>query len=245
MDIKAAIKRVVRRLGYDIRAIHDDSGLGRDPLWDIRALTRAGEHPLILDVGANRGQSIDEFRRLFHAPVMHSFEPSPETFRQLQARWTHPDVVLNNVALGSRPDQRPFLENSHNDMSSFLALGPDGWGATEKRTTVPITTVDAYCAERQITAVDLLKIDTQGFELEVITGAEQMMARGAVHLVYLEIILSKMYDNLPGLDDIYRALTSRGFSLVSFYSFYYRDHRAAWTDALFVQPDYQPAVTRH
>jgi len=82
MDLKTTAKRLVRRFGYDIRAIHDSSGLGRDPLWDIRALTD-GDRPLILDVGANRGQSIEEFRRTFRAPVIHAFEPGPETFRQL------------------------------------------------------------------------------------------------------------------------------------------------------------------
>jgi len=150
-------------------------------------------------------------------------------------------VILNNVALGSRIEHRQLLENSHSDMSSFLPLGADGWGTIDKRTTVPLTTVDAYCDERHITTVDLLKIDTQGFELEVLCGARQMMARQAIRLVYLEIVVSRMYENLPGLDEMYRALLNAGFSLVCFYSFYFRDNRAAWTDALFVHSDYQSA----
>lgn len=240
MSVKDFVKRAVRSVGYDIRAIHDSSGLGRDAMWDMQTLAET-ERPTIFDVGANIGQSIDEFRHRFRRPIIHSFEPGPATFRQLQ---THaaglPDVFLNNVAMGSRPESRTFIQNTHSDMSSFLELGSGGWGSQTGRVDVPVRTIDDYCAEHGIQAIDILKTDTQGFDLEVIKGASGMMARRKVHLVYLEIILSRMYEGLPPLDEIYRTLTDQGFAIVAFYSFYFRDRRASFTDALFVQPDYKP-----
>jgi FkbM family methyltransferase len=238
MSVKDFVKRAVRSFGYDIRAVHDSSGLGRDPMWDMRALVQT-DRPVIFDVGANVGQSIVEFRRRFRRPIMHSFEPGPATFRELQRRVTGiPDVHLNNVGMGSRRESRVFIQNTHSDMSSFLELGAGGWGKTTERSEVTLRTIDDYCAEHGIAAIDILKTDTQGFDLEVIKGARSMMAQRKVHLVYLEIILSRMYEDLPPLDEIYRTLTEQGFSLVAFYSFYFREGRASWTDALFVHPNY-------
>jgi len=95
-------------------------------------------------------------------------------------------------------------------------------------------TLDEYCVENKIPAIDILKSDTQGFDLEVIKGARELLRRKAIHLIYMEVILSDMYKGLPGVDEIYTFLTERGFNLVSFYQYHYQHPGAAWTDALFV-----------
>lgn len=49
---------------------------------------------------------------------------------------------------------------------------------------------------------------------------------------------SRLYIGLPRLAQVYGFMADHGFRLVSFYRFYYQHDRAAWTDALFVDPDY-------
>jgi FkbM family methyltransferase len=56
-------------------------------------------------------------------------------------------------------------------MSSFLPLGPDGWGQIVDEREVSIDTIDNYCMRNRISSIDLLKSDTQGFNLEVIKEA--------------------------------------------------------------------------
>jgi hypothetical protein len=62
-----------------------------------------------------------------------------------------------------------FIENTNSDMSSFLELGPEGWGGVIQRIKVPVPTVDDYSAERGVEHIHLLKIDTQGFDFEAQT----------------------------------------------------------------------------
>jgi hypothetical protein len=124
-------------------------------------------------------------------------------------------------------------------MSSLLPLGPDGWGKISNQREIEVSTVDRYCLEHEIPFIDLLKSDTQGFDLEVIKGAQRLLDARKIHLIYLELNFKKLYQGMPRMDEIYRFISDQGFELVSFYTFYYLNERAGWTDALFIHPQFQ------
>jgi FkbM family methyltransferase len=229
--LRKAVKHLLRRAGIDIRFIPE---LGFDAYDDMRKLA-ATDAPLVFDIGANRGQTIEHFRGAFAHPVIHAFEPGRDTFANLQRRCAGiADLHLNNVALGARSESRTFLQNTRDDMSSFLEPSVDAWGEIADRYPVDVTTVDDYCAAHGIERIDILKSDTQGFDLDVLRGAQRMIDRRAIGLVFLEITFSDMYKRSPRFDEIYAFLADRGFALVSFYDFYYQRGRAGWTDALFI-----------
>jgi len=77
---------------------------------------------IIFDVGANEGQTVKEFKAELPNSIIHSFEPSPDTFAQLQNATRLKNVFIWNVALGSTPGHQIFFENSESIMSSFLPL---------------------------------------------------------------------------------------------------------------------------
>jgi FkbM family methyltransferase len=208
---------------------------GVNPLMDMAQLMRADARPVIFDVGANIGQSVRKFRNRFPTSLIHSFEPIPDTFRVLESN-TEPydDVVVTHALVGAQTGTQEIIENTDSTMSSVLELGPSSWGKERARHPVPVITVDDYCDDHAIDTIDVLKIDTQGYELEVLKGAARMLERGAIHLVYLEVIFSKMYDGMPTFDQIYKLFMDRRYALVGMYEFHYRDGRAGWTDALFV-----------
>jgi FkbM family methyltransferase len=219
-----------------------ESKLGRDAFDDMRRLTRAGESPIVFDVGANVGQTIQRIRRRFRTPIIHSFEPDPRTFRELEINAAKLDnVITRNLGIGSSVRMLEFFQNEQADMSSFLPLGRVGWGTVQDTITVPVTTVDAYCRERGIDRIDIVKSDTQGFDFEVLRGAERMMGERRIHLIYLEICFAELYKRSGTPDAIYRHLIDRGYRLVSFYRFFYREAMAAWSDALFVLPTFRLA----
>jgi FkbM family methyltransferase len=213
--------------------------VGQSALSDMKRLVPAQAQPLILDVGANTGQSVKRFRKLFPRSVIHSFEPSQRIFNQLKANIADKrDVYAWNIGVGSSVGKRIFLENVHSDMSSFLELSKCGWGKIEQENTVEVTTVDAFLGEQRIESVDILKSDTQGYDFEVIKGAEQSMRQNRIGLVYFEFIFSEMYKNLPRFDEVYRHLTDRNYLLVSIYEMRHQNNLASWADALFVNKEY-------
>jgi len=216
---------------------------GKDPFIDIRALTVAGESPTVFDIGGNRGQSILNFRKRFRVPLIHSFEPNPRAFADLtNTAGKISGVRLNNVAIGSFRGTKIFVENSMSHMSSFFEPGETCWGQVIGRHPLPVTTFDDYCRQEGIDTVDILKSDTQGFELEVLKGAADAIANHRIHMIYIEVIFSPMYVGMPPFYETLQFLKERGLQLVSFYKMYYQNERLSWTDALFIDPKYTGSV---
>ncbi len=227
---------VERRMGYDIHKLQIEQ-IGQNAYFDIKRSIAPNSSPVIFDVGANVGQTIDACRQIFPQPTIHAFEPGKAAFDSLlQTHSNLPHVRLNNLALGSKPELQIFFENSSTDMSSFLSLGPDGWGQISSQREIEVSTVDRYCSQHEIAFIDLLKSDTQGFDLEVIKGAQGLLNARKIRLIYLELTFQKLYWGIPRVDEIYRFISDQGFERGSFYKFFYRNGRAGWTNALFIQP---------
>lgn len=246
MSLKRHIKRVLGQWGYDVRRIRKlppgRFELGREPFVDMRNLVST-ERPVIFDVGANVGQTIANFRAHFGQPTIHAFEPSADAFAELMRRYGGmPSIYPNNLALGARSGSMTYFENEAGaEMNSLLEPQPDSWGGghVKVKRQIAVATVDDYCRDRKIERIDILKTDVQGFDFEVVKGAEGMIRNKAIQLVYMEILFSDMYKGQARLDEIYGFLADRGFALVTFYPFCYWQNRATWTDALFVHPDYK------
>lgn len=236
LNVKSLVKSSIRRLGYDIHKVV----VGRDPFYDMQQITKSQPSIVVFDVGANVGQTIDSFRRIIAHPKLHAFEPGQQAFEELQDTYSGiPDLYLNNCALGAEPGVMEFIENTEPTMSSFLEPSVACWGAIKQRVQVNVKTIDGYCADLGVDAIDILKLDTQGFDLKVIKGANRLLTRNKIHLIYMEIIFSEMYKGLPRLDEIYGFLADQGFVLVAFYDFHYQNGRLGWADALFVNPRFR------
>jgi len=229
-QIKTAVRSMIRAFGYDIRKLE----LGCDAFLDIKYLLADVSAPVIFDVGANVGQTIRRIQRINSKAIIHAFEPNAQAFSQLSARYgSMTKTYLNPFALGATEEVRTLSEYTASDMSSLLPRGPENWIDVVSSSDVKLSTIDRYCADKKIERIDLLKSDTQGFELEVLKGAGRMLEERRVGAIYVEITFARLYDNLPRLDEIYAFITGHGFYLVSFYKFHHVNGCAGWTDALF------------
>jgi FkbM family methyltransferase len=236
--MKRQIQKILRRFGINVVRCTPNQ-LGIDPFDDINHFLGGNDQPMILDVGGNVGQSVNQFKSRFPKSIIHSFEPSPQTHLQLKSNCSHfSNVKVWNTGVGSSDSTLPLMENSHNDMSSFLAPGEFCWGTITKTSEVPVTTLDSFAARHDIDFIHVLKSDTQGFELEVFKGASRLMKEDRIGMIYFELIFSAMYQNLPPYYSILEFLHSHGFSLVNFYTFNHQNSEASWTDALFVNRQY-------
>jgi FkbM family methyltransferase len=225
----------LRKLGYDIHKFQ----VGRNPFRDMQRLIGRERASVIFDVGANVGDTIEAFRAVMPQVEIHAFEPGPDTFRKLQERCSAmPNLFLNGVAMGAAPATAEFVEYTDPHMSSFLEPGLDSWSEIKRRIQVKVNTVDEYCDEHRIDSIDVLKLDAQGFDLEVIKGAKRLLSDRRVHFIYMEIIFSQLYEGQPRADEILRFLADRGFVLVGIYNFAYPNELLGWADALFMDPQF-------
>lgn len=234
MGHKAFVRRLLHRFGYDIARFDADEP-GRNPFADMERFVADGKDVTLFDVGANVGQSIERFRLHYPLAHIHSFEPSPDVYRELVARAaSRTGVTTWNFAFGAAAGRSLLQENKHSVMSSMLDLGSAGWGQVERKTEVELRTIDEFCAAEKIGRVDILKSDTQGYDLEVLRGAEQMMRENRIGLVLCEVNFAEFYRNAAPFDAIFRHMLDRNFLLAALYPIHYGQNVASWTDALFV-----------
>ena len=209
-------------------------------LWDDIKFILGESSPICIDVGANKGQTIESILATFNTPIIHAFEPSSDVFDLLEATNFGNNVSIYNLAMGSEVASREFINYSESRLSSFLPMDTDEenrFREIEKKNVeiVGISTVDNFMRSNNIVKIDLLKIDTQGFDLEVLHGARSALEAGAVKLVLIEMNFVKMYKNQSAPNDIINFLKDHELCLVDYYEKVRQGECLAWCTALFVR----------
>ena len=182
------LRRLVARAGYEMVPLN---AFGHDPFRDIRLLNEKWNCTVqvFFDVGANDGGTSLKAVRQFPGAKIFAFEPHPEVFLRLaEATKEHASIHPVQVALGVKAGDQVMHTYKESLINSLVpnARFPVRFGEKSSPITVKCTTVDLFCAERKIEKIDVLKIDAEGFDLEVIKGADAMLKKGAVSFVYFE-----------------------------------------------------------
>ena len=212
----------------------------KDALRDQVRLLK-GEAHTILDVGANVGDAAAQYRAALPGAVVHAFEPHPATLEVLRKRFLHDrGVVVHGTALGSAVAGGTLQSFSNSAINSLLPLSVSGQcfveGEVEARNAVavPITTLDVFVGAERIERIDVLKIDTQGYEMEVLAGGRQTLTDRKVKLIFCEVNFVDIYEGQASYHSLARTLDEFGFSLFDYYDFRYSaDGQLKWGDALF------------
>ena len=204
---------------------------------DLRILMQM-EAPLCLDIGANTGQTIDALLQVFRASYVHAFEPSSVVFHKLQAKSYARNVELHHCAMGSELGERQFLNYADSCLSSLFNLSRSGNSpfvhtSMLSAESVRIETVDHFLDARGISNLNLLKIDTQGFEGEILSGARRSLDSGRISFVSLEMNFINLYEGQASAIALMNSLHQAGFQLLDFYEKAMRHNRMAWCTALF------------
>jgi FkbM family methyltransferase len=144
--------------------------------------------------------------------MIYSFEPVPATFAKLQKNTTHlTQVECVNLALGEELGEARMTTDRDGQNTLFAGVSSSG------SVIVQVSTIDDFCADRDIQRVDLLKIDTEGFETFVLKGASDMLSRGRIDFVVAECDFIRRPDEPHGdFFEIHAMLAPLGFNMVGF-----------------------------
>jgi len=205
---------------------------------------------LVLDVGANDGHSGKQLRSLDYAGRIVSFEPVPSAFARLEeAAKGDPAWEIRQSAVGDLEGQIEINASDVDQTSSILPVqslsGQIAPGSTRvKPISVPITRVDRVLAE--FAKPDdrvFLKTDTQGYDVHVLRGAGDAIAR--VSLIRTEVIAIPLYAGQPAIHDVVAFASDAGFDFAGLIDCEFDPGSAKllWGDAMFINRAMTPAVT--
>jgi FkbM family methyltransferase len=168
----------------------------------------------VLHVGGHLGEEYGLYKQA-GAETIVFFEPMPKYFRELKKRLRgYNDVILIKKALGSRVEEKQiYVNRGSGESTSFLKPTNLYDGFFEKKTVqLHVTTLDLLLPSlKNNHTYNMLVSDTQGFDLEVLKGAQNTL--GQIDYIYTEVSKGH-YHGEPSLEDFDSLLSARGFRRV-------------------------------
>jgi len=170
----------------------------------------------IIDIGSNKGQFILLIEKLFPNKMVYSFEPIKEMIDKQKKFFKYKkNIIFHNLALGSSITSKDFLITNRMDSSSFLKIAEDKneskkYLIKEKR-NIKISTLDSILLNEKISRPILIKMDVQGYELEVLKGSNDLLKK--TDYLLLEVSENEMYQNQPTEKIIIKYLKDLNFDI--------------------------------
>jgi FkbM family methyltransferase len=215
--------------------------------------------PVLLDVGANVGQTLEEFKTCWPESSLHCFEPQQECWESLEAqakRFGQKGCTINKFAVGSKnsTDETFYSHDINSEISGFNKINLESLDSIHlknlkesdenkveeyKKTInferkVDVMRMDSYLKEKGIDHINLLKIDTQGFEMEVLSGMGPMLEN--VDVVVTELMFFDYYEKSLSFSDLEKFLIPAGLHLydINHIAKNPMNGRTDWVDVIYV-----------
>ena len=175
--------------------------------------------PIIIDCGAHIGSDSIELAKIFPKSEVYSFEPVPILYEKLQyLTRTYKNIKTFNCALSNTDGEADFyLSSGASDASSSL-LEPNEHLETHpdvnfnEKIIVKTFKLDTWALNNNITKVDFLWLDMQGFELDMLKASTNIFP--TVKLIHTEVSIKESYKNSVLYSEYKEWLFSKGFHVV-------------------------------
>lgn len=191
----------------------------------------------MIDVGANVGQTVRRILERFPEATIIACEPVPGALDQLNGMVQgRPNLRVEAAAIGeteSTAEMELFSDTS--EMNRIV--DPLGAPHSRRRLRVRVTTLDELSKRHGVRQVDLLKIDTEGHEMPVLTGGKLLFEEGRVRAVFAECTFRRGDDRHTSFSELSDWLEPRGFECLGLYDVHHADGRFDFGNALFLRVD--------
>ncbi len=218
--------------------------------------------PVILDVGANDGSSLTEFKSFWPESIIHCFEPQHICWEKLEEKankYPIDSVFINKFALGNKVvDKKQFYSHDIStgisgfhkiNLNSKDSINIKNFKNNEKsleeykkkinhKNLVKVKRLDNYMTENNLKKIDLLKMDTQGYEPQILEGLSDHLSK--IHLIITEIMFYDFYEKNISFYDIEKHLIPYGFKIydISHISKNPHNGRTDWVDVIYINEEF-------
>jgi len=211
--LKKSLRALLKQKGYQICKI---SNLESDIKEGKYAWLQDTDIRTVLDIGANVGKFTTMISEILTNVNIYAFEPLADCYKELIENTKHLDNInYFNFALGEKQAETTIYHNEFSPSSSILKMKelhknifPQTINVFNE--IVQIKDLDCFNDEIKWIQKTLMKIDVQGFELNVLKGAISSLNK--VDVIIVEISFVELYENQPRFEDIYSFLIKSNFS---------------------------------
>lgn len=182
---------------------------------ELEDLVKDLEVEIVIDVGSNKGQFLLLTENFFECKKIYSFEPIEEFFEMQKNFFKYKNnISFFNFALGEKTTKNTFYITKRKDSSSFFKINEsiksnDDYKIIEKK-EIQIHSLDEIMVNENLNGSILLKIDVQGYELEVLKGSVETLKK--IKYIIVEISDSEIYKNQALSNNVINFLENNNFT---------------------------------
>ena len=198
-----------------------------------------------IDIGAHKGKYTDLFIHNFNIKNVYMFEPQVKMFKYIKKKYNNAKIINTfNYGISNKNEKKIFYINKHDLTSSVKKLNPkntylnlksklfstDLTGMVERKMIIKTIKLKDFFLKKNIKNVDLIKVDTEGHELEVLLGLQK-------EILLVKAFLIEFHDNQTYLNydnkKIEKILKKNNFELKKRIKFPF----TTWEDRLYIRKD--------
>lgn len=190
----------------------------------------------IVDVGANVGKFSRSLHDHLPEATFYCLEPFSQTFELLSKNLQGPSFLLHKKALGERVESlsvevNPSAQSDTNSLKNLAIRETD-----RKTEEIEVLTLDEFVLRNGIFEIDFLKVDTEGYDLQVLRGGNETLTAGKIKLVLVECGLDPANTYHVYFQEIVDFLINKDLALIGFFQTDIRkiSRRQHFSNALFV-----------
>jgi FkbM family methyltransferase len=212
---------------------------GVDLYLDLLKLGELHRPKVIFDVGANQGQTALKLVKWFPEAAVHCFEPVASTRAKLAANTRHyRQIHIHPEALAAETGKAE-IRLLDDDSKNTLDLHASDAGLGKGVEQIALDRLDNVMDRLGIERIHLLKIDTEGHDLEVLKGASKALAEERIDFVQVEAGMNPFNDRHVPFEDFYSYLKSYNYLCFGFYDQHLEwsgERRLRFANPAFVRP---------
>lgn len=185
----------------------------------------------VIDIGAHKGETLEIFNKNFNLGKIFCFEPNKELFQILKKKKKNLEEVIEifNCGVGQKNETKELNIFQDSSSSSFNNLNEDtdyfkrkkkilsffskNDSFLKKKQSIKIINLSDFIRKKKINTIDILKIDTEGYELNILKGLEQKNLRN-IKFIFFEHHYDLMLDKGYSFSDINTLLKINQFTKV-------------------------------
>ena len=186
----------------------------------------------VIDIGAHKGEFLENIISINKKMKVYSFEPQSKIFSNLKNSFTtKKNIFIYNLAISNVNKKQKLNINIKTSTSTFSNYNESSYWKKIKdfliaglnkssivnSELVQSITLDKFCKKNDIKKIDLLKIDTEGHEFEVLSGATNLLKKN-IRYILIEFHFSKIYKNYNKIK-IEKLLKKNNYILIKKFKF--------------------------
>lgn len=170
---------------------------------------------VIFDVGANVGLWSDCVLKHINSPRLYLFEPIPKLFDDLQVKYKdNYSVILTNCAMNKENSiiNMYYCKNNSGLSSAFnrKCLKENNKNEYPEKISCRAVSIDYFCNSNEIDKINFVKIDTEGLELFVLQGMNEMLSKRSIGCIQFEYGGTYIDAGIT-LENVFNLLTGFGY----------------------------------